>query len=59
MQANDDQHLETEGPFQDLHLYPGVSMCGGDDNVRYNGSQNVKSCYSFIKVDGISGQKFY
>ena len=29
MLANENGHLETEDPFQDLHLYHGLSMSDG------------------------------
>jgi hypothetical protein len=39
MLASGHQSLKPEGPFQDLHLYPGVSVSGGRvDNIRYSGS---------------------
>jgi hypothetical protein len=34
MLANENAHLETEDPFQDLHLYRGLSVSDGEtENV--------------------------
>lgn len=31
MLANENGHLETEDPFQDLHLYHGLSVSDGEN----------------------------